>query len=218
MLAEIRSYGVGIAVADQSPRKVGLDILALTDIKVTFRLVENTDKQLIADCSGMDNIQVERLSRLKPGEAFFFFNKLESPEEIKTPDYRCDNKIEISLSDENIARLSKYWQLRRKEMRPYPECIFPFCCQETCNYKRRLLAKEVVRRVFNKHIKVGENKREVLNNLCKILDREAKAELANEPYSRELKMCIKVHLIRMVKYNTEIKLSNEIIENYLRKI
>lgn len=218
MLAEIRSYGVGIAVADQSPRKVGLDILALTDIKVTFRLVENTDKQLIADCSGMDNIQVERLSRLKPGEAFFFFNKLESPEEIKTPDYRCDNKIEISLSDENIARLSKYWQLRRKEMRPYPECIFPFCCQETCDYKRRLLAKEVVRRVFNKHIKVGENKREVMDNLCKILDREAKAELANEPYSHELKMCIKVHLIRMVKYNTEIKLSNKIIENYLREI
>jgi len=40
MLAEIRSYGVGLAIADQSPRKVGLDIIALTDIKVAFRLVE----------------------------------------------------------------------------------------------------------------------------------------------------------------------------------
>ncbi len=39
MLAEIRSYGVGLGIADQSPRKVGVDIVALTDMKVSFRRV-----------------------------------------------------------------------------------------------------------------------------------------------------------------------------------
>ena len=46
MLAEIRSYGVGIIVADQSPRKVSTDVVALTDMKMVFRLVEATDKQI----------------------------------------------------------------------------------------------------------------------------------------------------------------------------
>lgn len=49
MLAEIRSYGVGLVIADQSPRKVGTDVVALTDMKVIFRLVEAADKQIIAD-------------------------------------------------------------------------------------------------------------------------------------------------------------------------
>lgn len=44
MLAEIRSYGVGVVVADQSPRKVSTDVVALTDIKMVFRLVESSDK------------------------------------------------------------------------------------------------------------------------------------------------------------------------------
>ena len=87
-LAEIRSYGVGLIIADQSPRKVTTDVVALTDIKVAFRLVEASDKQILADSIDMEETQVSRLTKLKPGEAFFFFNKLEAPEEIITPNYR----------------------------------------------------------------------------------------------------------------------------------
>ena len=76
MLAEIRSYGVGIVIADQSPRKVSTDVVALTDMKMVFRLVESTDKQIIADSMNMSDSQVKRLSKLKPGEAFLFFSVL----------------------------------------------------------------------------------------------------------------------------------------------
>ena len=99
MLAEIRSYGVGIIIADQSPRKVSTDVVALTDMKMVFRLVEATDKQIIADSMNMGDGQEQRLSRLKPGEAFLFFNKLDSPEEVVTPDYRLENNIDITLSE-----------------------------------------------------------------------------------------------------------------------
>lgn len=53
MLAEIRSYGVGLIIADQSPRKVTTDVVALTDIKVAFRLVEASDKQILAESIDM---------------------------------------------------------------------------------------------------------------------------------------------------------------------
>ncbi|WP_185964949.1 ATP-binding protein, partial [Klebsiella pneumoniae] len=62
MLAEIRSYGVGLVIADQSPRKVSTDVVALTDIKVAFRLVEAMDRQILADSANMDDVQTKRLA------------------------------------------------------------------------------------------------------------------------------------------------------------
>ena len=155
MLAEIRSYGVGLAIADQSPRKVGIDIVALTDIKVAFRLVEGQDKEILADSTSMTDVQLARLARLKPGEAFLFFNRLNEPEEIITPDYRLNNQISISLSDDGICKLSTYWQGKQKELRPYPECKLVPYCQQSCDYGLRILAKEVARRIFKNNIGVG---------------------------------------------------------------
>lgn len=88
---------------------------------MTFRLVEGTDKQILADSIGMNDLQIQRLAKLKPGEAFLFFNRLEEAEEIVTPDYRLDNNISISLSDDSIGELSTYWKGREKLLRPYPE-------------------------------------------------------------------------------------------------
>lgn len=217
MLAEIRSYGVGLGIADQSPRKVGLDIVALTDIKVAFRLVESSDKQLVGDSSGMDYRQVERLSKLKPGEAFFFYNRLEAPEEIVTPDYRLENKIDISLSDRSIASLSTYWLDKQKELRPYPECKCPRCCSEKCDYSRRLLAREVSRRIYHQGLRPNESQKEPLFAILKNLSILIKRELNNESFTPELVSCVKVHLMRKVKFETKIKLSQEVIDNYLKK-
>ena len=108
MLAEIRSYGVGLVIADQSPRKVSTDVVALTDMKMVFRLVESEDKQIIGDSTNMSDSQIQRMAKLKPGEAFLFFNKLDEPEEVITPDYRLDNNISITLSDEGIKQISTY--------------------------------------------------------------------------------------------------------------
>ena len=105
MLAEIRSYGVGLIIADQSPRKVSTDVVALTDMKMIFRLVESADKQIIGDSTNMTEAQIQRMAKLKPGEAFLFFNKLEEPEEVITPDYRLENNISITLSDKEFVNI-----------------------------------------------------------------------------------------------------------------
>ena len=200
MLAEIRSYGVGLAIADQSPRKVGIDIVALTDIKVAFRLVEGQDKQILADSTSMSDIQVSRLAKLKPGEAFLFFNRLDEPEEIITPNYRMENKISISLSDESIKELSAYWKDKQDKLRPYPECQLCPYCKESCDYNRRVLAKEVARRIFNKHIKAGAKDIEkVVFVFSKIISLIV-SELNDETFDRPLLSCVKVHLWRRIKY------------------
>lgn len=217
MLAEIRSYGVGLAIADQSPRKVGIDIVALTDIKVAFRLVEGQDKQILADSTSMSDIQVSRLAKLKPGEAFLFFNRLDEPEEIITPNYRMENKISISLSDESIKELSTYWKDKQDKLRPYPECQLCPYCKESCDYNRRVLAKEVARRIFNKHIKAGAKDIEkVVFVFSKIISLIV-SELNDETFDRPLLSCVKVHLWRRIKYETNIRIAEGTIQKSLIK-
>lgn len=232
MLAELRSYGLGLIIADQSPRKVSADVVALTDVKLAFRLVESADKQIIADSSNMSEQQVARLSRLRPGEAFFFFNKLEEPEELLTENYRLENHIEISLSDAALSSLSTYWKSRQHLLRPFPECKSSRYCSSACDYHRRILAKEIARRIFIEHILPakpysskqtkpgGYSKQDVVAaqyNAMKGVLYDARFEELTKEYSHgetvtpELLACVQVHLIRRIQYETSIPLSSAMI-------
>lgn len=217
MLAEIRSYGVGIVIADQSPRKVSTDVVALTDMKMVFRLVESEDKRIIGDSTNMTEVQVQRMSKLKPGEAFLFFNKLEEPEEVVTPDYRLENHISITLSDEGIRSLSTYWNDKADKLRPYPECRCVACCSETCDYARRVLAREVARRIFVKNFKADTKDFAVLTDVFGKISKLIQEELNDEPFTPELLSCVKVHLWRRIRYGTKIPVKDIQIENSLRK-
>lgn len=217
MLAEIRSYGVGLIIADQSPRKVTTDVVALTDMKMAFRLVEATDKQILADSTNMTDVQVQRLSKLKPGEAFFFFNKLDEPEEVKTEDYRLQNNISISLSDEGIRKLSVYWNDKKDKLRPYPECSCVKYCTEQCEYSRRILARELARRIFTRNFRPDSKDFETVRQVIPRLRSLIESELNDEVLDAELIACTKVHLFRKIKYGTKIDIHDATIQANLEK-
>lgn len=215
MLAEMRSYGVGVVIADQSPRKVSTDIVALTDIKVIFRLVEGSDKQIIRDSANMSDVQYQQMGRLKPGEAFLFFNKLDEPEEVITPEYRLNNKIEITLSDDNIAKLSKYWD--GKSFKPYPECAYCVNCSENCDINCRLLAKEIARRIFVKFFNSESKDFAIVQKVFSQISYLIKQELNGETLNDKVFRCIKLHLFRKIRYETKIKINDEIVKNSLTR-
>jgi hypothetical protein len=218
MLAEIRSYGVGIVVADQSPRKVTTDVVALTDIKLAFRLVEATDKQILANSSNMNEIQKQRLAKLKPGEAFLFFGKLDEPEEIITEDYRLANKINITLSDESIKSLSTYWDSRKDKLRPYPECAYCQDCNKGCNYNKRVLGRELARRIFVKNFKQNSADSQLVKDVFNRMIPLIKRELNDEPFDRHLLACVELHLMRRIRYGTKINISDATIKLTLSNI
>lgn len=217
MLAEIRSYGVGMIVADQSPRKVTTDVVALTDMKMVFRLVESTDKEIISDSINMDEAQVKRLSRLKPGEAFVFFNRLDEPEEVITPDYRLEHKIDITLSDSSIKELSKYWNDKKQMLRPFPECKYIKCCSEECDYERRILAKEIARRIYAKNFRADSTEFSLVIKVFSHITSLIQNELGDIELTHELFLCIKCHLWRRIKYGTKIRITSNQIMNSLSK-
>lgn len=206
-----------MVIADQSPRKVSTDVVALTDMKMVFRLVESVDKQIIGDSTNMTDVQVQRMAKLKPGEAFLFFNKLEEPEEVITPDYRLENNISITLSDEGIRSLSTYWNDKADKLRPYPECQCIACCSETCDYTRRVLAREIARRIFVKNFKADTKEFDAVTKVFGKISKLIQAELNDEEFTPELLSCVKVHLWRRIKYGTKINIKDTQIENSLRK-
>lgn len=217
MLAEIRSYGVGIAVADQSPRKVGSDVMALTDIKMAFRLVEGEDRRILADSVGMSDAQTQRLGRLRPGQAMAFFSRLDEPEELIVPDHRSERSIDVTISDAELARLSTYWSSHPLELRPYPECELCSCCTEGCSYERRVLARDVARRVFVQNLRRTDRTLEPLRALLARISRAVGQELDGRELTPELLLCVKVHLWRRVRYDTLIPITPAQVEHSLRR-
>ncbi len=218
MLAEIRSYGVGLVIADQSPRKVSTDVVALTDMKMVFRLVESADKQIISDSTNMSEAQSQRMSKLKPGEAFLFFNKLDEPEEVITPDYRLENNISISLSDSGIKELTTYWSDKPDKLRPYPQCAYCQSCSTGCDYYRRVLAREIARRIFVRNFKPADDGFDVVIKVFGRISKLVCDELNDEPFTPELLSCVKLHLWRKIKYGTKIPIKDIQIENSLKKV
>lgn len=217
MLAEVRSYGVGVVAADQSPRKVSEDVIGLTDIKLAFRLVEAKDKQMIADSTNMSELQEQHLSRLKTGEAFLFFHRIEEPEEIQTENYRDEHNIDITISDEELAGRTTYWLEKPGRLRPYRECGCTPYCKEQCVYGRRMLAKEIARRIYTKHFKKETQDFERVREVFARITRLIMMELNGEPFSPELRGCVKVYLWRKIKYDTRIPVIMPLIRASLEK-
>ena len=152
MIAEIRSYGTGIIIADQSPTKVSREVVANTDIKVTFRLVQTDEKALIADSTNMDDDEKENLSRLGPGEAYVFYSLLDTPQYVMTEDVREKKGIRLSVSDEEVGRRNTYWLSHQDLLKPYRECSICNCCSAGCDFKLRADAEYIASKAYERFV------------------------------------------------------------------
>ena len=134
-----------------------------------------------------------------------------------TPDYRLENNISITLSDQGIKELSTYWNGKEKLLRPYPQCRDCKYCGNGCDYARRVLAREVARRIFTKHIKAGAKDFDPVRKAFSHISKLVVEELNDEPFSPELLACVKVHLWRRIRYGTALTISDALIENSIKK-
>lgn len=66
-IAEMRSYGDGFIIADQSPGLLDTSVLRNTNTKIIMRLPEGRDRELVGDTIGLTAKQSYELSRLKTG-------------------------------------------------------------------------------------------------------------------------------------------------------
>ncbi|MCL2671290.1 MAG: DUF87 domain-containing protein [Clostridiales bacterium] len=76
-IAEMRTYGEGFIIADQSPTSVDVSAIKNTNTKIIMRLPELTDCELAGRSIGLNGEQITELSRLNVGIAAVFQNNWE---------------------------------------------------------------------------------------------------------------------------------------------
>ncbi len=66
-VAEMRSYGEGFVIVDQSPGLLDMSVMRNTNTKIILRLPESGDREIVGRSIGLTTEQIYELSRLKTG-------------------------------------------------------------------------------------------------------------------------------------------------------
>ena len=92
MLSEIRSYGQGILIADQSPEKLAEDAVRNTNLKIVHRMVDARDRETAAGAMHMSEAQREALTMLKRGVAAVYSEGDHRPRLVRMPLMRPEGR------------------------------------------------------------------------------------------------------------------------------
>ncbi|MFI3227246.1 MAG: ATP-binding protein [Clostridia bacterium] len=71
-IAEMRTYGEGFIIADQSPGLMDMSVIRNTNTKIIMRLPDEEDRILVGKAAGLNDEQIVELSRLDTGVAATF--------------------------------------------------------------------------------------------------------------------------------------------------
>ncbi|WP_214710828.1 MULTISPECIES: ATP-binding protein [unclassified Exiguobacterium] len=78
-IAEMRTYGEGFIIVDQSPNMLDLSAIRNTNTKIILRLPDESDRQLVGKAAGLTEEQLNEVIRLPKGVAAIYQNEWLSP-------------------------------------------------------------------------------------------------------------------------------------------
>ena len=78
-IAEMRTYGEGFIIVDQSPGAVDVSAIRNTNTKIIMRLPDDNDRRVAGKASGMKDSQVDEIAKLPTGVAVVYQNDWEDP-------------------------------------------------------------------------------------------------------------------------------------------
>ena len=78
-IAEMRTYGEGFVIVDQSPGAVDISAIRNTNTKIIMRLPEETDRKVAGKAAAMKDEQIDEIAKLPTGVAVVYQNDWEAP-------------------------------------------------------------------------------------------------------------------------------------------
>lgn len=93
-IAEMRTYGEGFIIVDQSPTAVDISAIKNTNTKIVMRLPEFTDCEAVGHSIGLNDDQIRELSRLDKGVAAIYQNNW--LEAVLTQIDKCSDRYETT--------------------------------------------------------------------------------------------------------------------------
>ena len=93
-MAEMRTYGEGFIIADQSPSMLDLATIRNTNTKIIMALPEKDDRETAGKSIGLDDKHIEEISKLKTGEAIVYQSGWEEAVKAKISLYDTQKQTE----------------------------------------------------------------------------------------------------------------------------
>lgn len=123
-IAEMRTYGEGFIIVDQSPTAVDISTIKNTNTKIIMRLPEANDCEAVGHSLGLNEDQIIELSKLDKGVAAIYQNNW--LEAVLTKIDKCSGKYEVGTVPINLreTQLSLVGELLEELVAQYKDNIF----------------------------------------------------------------------------------------------
>jgi hypothetical protein len=91
-IAEMRTYGEGFIIADQSPGLLDMSVIRNTNTKIIMRLPDEGDRELVGKAAGLNDEQIIELAKLQQGVAAVYQNDWIQPVLCKVQKFEKSDK------------------------------------------------------------------------------------------------------------------------------
>lgn len=138
LLAEIRTFGQGILIADQIPTKLAPDTIKNTNLKIVHRTVALEDRETIGRAMNMSPEQIEYLSSLRRGYAAVYAEGDNRPKCVKLPlvtsFYEKERREVISEVKRKVYDIASGYD---EVINHHAGCSY---CEMRCKYYEKILS------------------------------------------------------------------------------
>lgn len=128
-IAEMRTYGEGFIIADQSPGAIDISAIRNTNTKIIMRLPEEQDRRLAGKAAALRDDQLDEVARLPRGVAVVYQNNWVEPilcniRKFEIPKFSlCEEKLLPAVDTPALLPLLVKALLAKNSGEPLPERV-----------------------------------------------------------------------------------------------
>ena len=99
-IAEMRTYGEGFIIVDQSPNAVDISAIRNTNTKIIMRLPEEMDRRTAGKSAALKDNQIDEIAKLPTGVAVVYQNNWEEPVLCKIDRMSEDKRLKYEFKED----------------------------------------------------------------------------------------------------------------------
>ena len=109
-IAEMRTYGEGFIIVDQSPSAIDISAIRNTNTKIIMRLPEENDRKTAGKSAAMKDEQIDEIAKLPTGVAVVYQNNWEAPVLCQIKKFKGKREeYQFKEETENEERENQYY-------------------------------------------------------------------------------------------------------------